>query len=177
MNWKSQFSRWSSTIIAMVALISSVLTAPASAATVDVSCLGSDQIDYAPGLLLATQAVHLTEVDSFSSCTSTDPGLTSGNVSSDETLPLSCAVPLGTGSGLFTLNWNNRQSSTVDANFTVTATGSIITSVATGTVVGGEFPGSTATAVFTYVQPNVLQCLAPPGVTHQSGVPTLLITH
>src|SRR5690349_12270734 len=137
MNWKSQFLRWSSTIITIIAIIGGVLAAPASAATVDVSCLGTDETDYSPGLLLTTHLVHGTEVDTFSPCSSTRPGLPSGTSSSDETLPLSCAVPLGTGSGLFTVNRNNGRNSTLDANFTVTATGSVVSSVVTGTVVSG----------------------------------------
>lgn len=170
--------RWSQPIVALLLLAAPLVTAaPAAALTVDVSCLGTSSIDYSPGLLLAQQSVHLSEVDSFSPCTSTDPTLTSGIVSSDQTLPLSCLNPLSTGAGLFTINWNNRQSSTIDATFTVTATGSVITSTASGTIVAGTFTGSTATGVFTYVQPNLLQCLLPPGVTHQSGAITLLITH
>jgi hypothetical protein len=152
-------------------------TTPADALTVDVSCLGSTTIDYHPGLLLTPQLVQYSETDQFSSCTSVDPTLTAGSLPIEASLVVSCLEPLGTGDGRYIINWNNLQSSTIDATFTVTLVGGTLTSVGSGVVVSGAFAGSNAQGVFTYVQPNLLQCLAPPGLTHQNGTATLLITH
>jgi hypothetical protein len=152
-------------------------TTPADALTVDVSCQGSTSIDYNPGLLLTPQLVQYRESDQFSTCTSVDPTVTAGSLKTEATLMASCLQPLGTGDGLFTINWNNLQSSTINATFTVTSAGGIVTSVANGVVVSGAFAGSRVQGVFTYLQPNLLQCVAPPGLTHQNGTASLLITH
>ncbi|WP_437686095.1 hypothetical protein [Sorangium sp. So ce176] len=160
------------------ALVAVLAAVPASAAASSTICTGSSHATYNPGLTLTPQTVSVTETDVYSSCTSTDPTLTSGSLSlAAFTIPDAACNDLSAGgSGALTVNWNNGQSSTATLTYELTVTGGILQTVGTGTITAGQFTG--ATAVFTWVYPivNPLLCLTPGGLTTHDGIITAVIT-
>jgi hypothetical protein len=161
--------------LALTAGILAGVTPVAQAALVDVTCAGTDQITYSPGLLLQAQTVHFSETDLYGLCTSSDPAITSGTGVISDDLPASCLTPLLTGTFSYTLTWNTGQTSQFLLTVANTVAGGVTTSVASGNVTAGEFQGDTVKAVLTYAQLNLLQCLSPPGITNQAGALTLVI--
>ena len=168
--------------LAMAGLVTTTFTGllagvpAAHAALVDVTCGGTDQITYSPGLLLQTQTVEFSETDLYGPCTSSDPAITSGSGQISSELPTSCLTPLLAGTFTYTLTWNTGKTSQFLLTTVNTVAGGITTSVASGNVTAGEFQGDTVKAVLTYAQLNLLQCLSPPGITSQAGVLTLVIS-
>ncbi len=150
----------------------------AHAAAASATCEGTSVIAYQPGLTQAPRLVHYDETDLFSACLSTDATLTHG-------LATASADVIGTCTGLpivlrdpgYTIAWNNGQSSVIDLVFTDTIVLGTEQVTGTGTVTSGEFAGGNATIVWTYPVLTPLQCLAPGGVTGQTGNLTAQITH
>ncbi len=146
----------------------------AQAAVAAVTCTGTSPITYTPGLTVTARTITYTETDDFSSCTSSDPALTSGTSVSTATGSFSCLSPLTVDEDPgYTITWNNGQTSTFDLTFTDTIAAGIENVTGIGTVTSGEFPGATGTFVWVYTVPNPLLCLTT-GVTSQSG--TLVAT-
>jgi hypothetical protein len=141
----------------------------AQAAVAAVTCTGTSPITYTPGLTFTARTLTYTETDNFSSCTSSDPALTSGTSTSTTTGPFSCLSPLTIDEDPgYTVTWNNGQSSTFDLTYTDTIAAGIENVTGTGTVTSGEFTGATGTFVWVYTVPIPLLCLTT-GVTSQSG--------
>ncbi len=146
----------------------------AQAAVGAVTCTGTSPITYSPGLTFTARTITYTETDSFSSCTSSDPALTSGTSVSIATGSFSCLSPLTIDEDPgYTVTWDNGQSSTFDLTFTDTIVAGVENVTGIGTVTSGEFPGATGTFEWVYTVPNPLLCLTT-GVTSQSG--TLVAT-
>ncbi len=155
-----------------------LMSAGPSYAVSSTTCLGSSTITYSPGLTFTPRTVHYAETDSFSSCASTDPTLTSGGSFSGITIDgASClGVPSIHEDPEFTITWNNGQHSVIDLTFTDTIAAGIEQVTGTGPVVSGQFQGGNATVIWLYVVPNPLQCLTSSGVTLQNGTLTAQIT-
>lgn len=142
----------------------------AHAALGTLTCTGTSHLAYSPGLTYTPQTVTLTETDTYTSCASSDPTITSGYISgSFPETGLSC-VNLTAAPDRYRVNWNNGQTSRV--SFTeaeATITDGIQQYIGTGTVTSGEFTGDTAVFTWAYLVPSPLDCLAPGGLTTQDG--------
>jgi hypothetical protein len=145
----------------------------------DVTCVGTEPTTFTPGLLLTTQTGTIHSETHLDNCVSTsDPTLTSGSAVIDVTVPLSCLNNVTVfGPRTETITWNNGQSSTlVFAQEVSAVVGVQFTLTSTGTVTSGEFAGKTAIEQRVGPTPNLLDCLAPPGVTSRTHVVVLVIT-
>jgi hypothetical protein len=158
-------------------VLSAVGLAPAAQAAVNVTCAGTSNVSYSPGLTLFTQAVTGT-LDNLYNCTSTDPSITSGSSLHMRTLPLSCLNPAGLFNSTvgYTITWSNGQTSTASGSFAVTSVGGTVIVVAQGAITAGQFTGATTVITWTWPAPNPLACLSAPGVTNIAGVSTVQIT-
>jgi len=155
-----------------------VATGPAAHALSSTTCTGTSHITYTPGLTNTPQTVQYDETDTFSSCLSSDPTLTSGRFFVSVDLPgASClALPSLTTNTPYPITWNNGNTSNVDLSFTDVVAEGIEQVTGTGPVTGGEFLGANATIIWLYTVPDPLQCLTSPGVTSQPGTLTAQIT-
>lgn len=149
---------------------------PAKAATLDVTCPGTETSTFSPGLLLTPQTVTSSLKFVFGPCQSSDPTLKSGTYAATFTATVACqSINNSFGTGFPTpIVWNNGRTSTF--TFTFVTSNSLLgetVTVATGVVTDGEFKGDTATAILTFATLNLLGCLAPPGVTSRSGAVVL----
>lgn len=152
-----------------------MLTAPAAhAAGADVTCTGTETVAYQPGLLLTSQAVHVSVAGILAPCGSSDPGLTSGNYNEDFTTTLSCSTLFAGRSGTRVFHWSNGQSSTFAFNRALNNVGGQTTVTFTGDITSGEFAGDTVVEQVVFVTPNLLQCLASPGLTGLGPGPAVL---
>lgn len=158
-------------------LLSAAGLAPAAHAATSVTCLGSSTITFNPGLTLITKAVAYNVSDAYN-CTSTDPAITSGGSARGTVLPLSCLTlaNLFSSANIYSITWNNGQTSTANGTFTVNSVGGTIIVAAQGTITSGLFTGATAVLTYTWPAPNPLACLSTQGVTQLTGVTTLQIT-
>jgi hypothetical protein len=153
-------------------------TAGTAHAASSTTCVGNSSISYSPGLTFTPQPVQYAETDTFSSCVSTDPSLSSGTSFAGVTLSSASCLGLP---GVFedpsyTIDWNNGQHSVVALTFTDVIVAGTEQVTGTGTVTSGLFQGGNATIVWLYPVLNPLQCLSSPGVTSQSGPVTAQIT-
>ncbi|MFI6585639.1 hypothetical protein [Embleya sp. NPDC050493] len=163
-------------VILLVLLAAVLAFAPAAHASSSTTCTGTSSATYNPGLTLTPQSVALTETDTLSSCTSTDPTLTSGSFGLGGTIPGAACNDVQAGPGTpITVTWNNTHTSTAALTYVLTVTGGILQTVGTGTVTSGEFTGATAVFVWAYALVNPLQCLAPGGLTSHGGTITVQI--
>ncbi len=162
----------------LVAAANVFIVAGIAHAASSTTCLGNSSISYSPGLTFTPQTVQYTETDTFSSCVSTDPSLTSGTATANATFPsASCLAPPGIFEDpAYTITWNNGQHSVVELTFTDVIIGGTEQVTGTGPVISGEFQGGNATIVWLYPVLNPLQCLTSQGVTSQSGPVTAQIT-
>ncbi|MFE6338834.1 hypothetical protein ACFVOK_37420 [Streptomyces sp. NPDC057798] len=145
--------------------------APAQAAPLDLTCTGSQTLNYSPGLKLVPAPVTVSGSGTFN-CLSTDPSLTGGGFTVPPNVSeLGCA--LTGGGGTFTYHWNNGNTSTITANSVVTFSLGAVQVVSTGTVISGQFTGDAAVFTWTGTSPGLLDCLSPKGVMQYSGATVL----
>lgn len=156
----------------------SILAAPAvAAALTHVSCVGTTDDSYNPGLTNQQQDVDFHAQDTYSPCTSSDQTLTAGGDTFEGNLPLSCLQPVLTGSYKLEVQWNNGRSSELALTTSdwSSVEGEIVVTVV-GDVSGGEFRGDTVAAQWTQATLDPIKCASPGGVTSATGTATLLIT-
>ena len=142
------------------------------------TCVGNSAISYSPGLTFTPRPVQYAETDTFSSCASTDPSLTSGTSFSAVTFSsASClGVPGVFEDPSYTIDWNDGRHSVVALTFTDVIVAGTEQVTGTGTVISGLFQGGNATIVWLYPVLNPLQCASSQGVTSQSGPVVAQIT-
>lgn len=147
-----------------------LLPASAAHAADSITCTGTSHLAYSPGLTFTPQTVTLTETDTYSSCVSSDPTLTSGYISGSFSVAgVSCA-DVTAGPDIYRVGWNNGQHSSIAFNEAeTTVVGGVQQYVGTGTVASGEFAGDTAVFTWAYALVNPLDCLAPGGLASQDG--------
>jgi hypothetical protein len=165
-------------VVALGAIGGLISASPAQAGLLDATCTGTQTATYSPGLLLTPQFVFITASTSYTPCASvSDPAITSAHFG-PSTFPttMSCLDLLSTRSGSTTITWNTGETTTF--SYTVTRTNSAGQYVSTylGTVTAGKFLGDTVSQTFAGVTPNLIGCLAPPGVTSESGAAVLEVT-
>lgn len=155
-----------------------IATGPAAHALSSTTCTGTSDITYTPGLTNTAQTVEYDEIDTFSTCLSSDPTLASGSFSVTVDLPgASClALPSLTFSTPYPITWNNGSTSVVDLSFTDVIAEGIEQVTGTGPVTNGEFRGASATIIWLYTVPDPLRCLTSQGITSQAGTLTAQIT-
>lgn len=153
-----------------------LVTSPAHAVSLDVTCAGTETATYNPGLLINTQTSQVAVTGILAACTSADPGITSGNYTENFSAALSCATLFAGRAGTRTIRWSNGQSTTFDFTRAINNAAGQITVTFTGDVTGGEFTGDTVIEQVVFVTPGALQCLAPPGLTQVGpGIATVTI--
>ncbi|MER5549514.1 hypothetical protein [Streptomyces sp. NPDC002589] len=163
----------------VVGLASAAVIAPAAhASTVDVTCSGTETVQYNPGLLVTPQTVHVNVTGILAPCSSSDRGLTAGNYQESFDTTLSCATLLSPRAGTRVFHWSNGQTSTFSFNRALNNAAGQTTVTFTGEITSGEFAGDTAIEQVVFVTPTALQCAAPPGVTALGPGPAVLsLTH
>lgn len=167
-------SRSAFVLVVLSLLLSAAGLAPAAQAATSVTCVGSSNISFSPGLTLFTQAVAFHASDLYS-CTSTDPAITSGSSVRGNVQPFSClnVATLFNSTNLYTITWSNGQTSSTHGTFAATSVGGTIILVAEGTITAGLFTGATVVITWTWPAPNPVACLSAPGVTQLTGVTTI----
>lgn len=157
-------------------LVAGFLTAagPAQAASVDVSCTGSEVANYQPGLTLTGKAVHTSVSGLLSPCASSDPHIVSGTYAQTFTATLSCTTLVAGLNATRVIHWNNGQSSTFTYHRTINNVAGQTTVTFTGAISAGRFKGATAVEQAIFVTPNVTQCLTRGGLTALGPGPVVL---
>lgn len=150
---------------------------PARADLIEITCTGTADNALSPGLLLIPQTVATQNTYTYDPCLSgAVPALTSGLTQFGGAGTLSCLQPLGSASNSQTIVWNDSSTTTYQYTSTFTTVAGQFQAVKTGTVTSGRFLGDTVVETVTGPALNLLDCLAPPGITSRSGVLTLVIT-
>lgn len=146
------------------------IASPASAAVIDIACLGSQTVTYSPGLTLVPTNQAISVTTHYSSCVSTtQPSITSGSSSVSTNVPgRTCLSPLDTDTITVTITWNTNQTSTFTATRTVTDLAATILVTYTGTVVSGVFTGSLLAQVIEYPNIVTITCAITP-LTSRTG--------
>ena len=158
-----------------VLLAAAVVAAPAAhAVSADVTCAGTAVVHYSPGLLLTTQTVQVSATAVLAPCVSSDGAITAGNYQTTLTADLSCLNLLSGRSGVTVFHWSNGRSSTFAFNRNLTNAGGQTTITFTGDITAGEFAGDTAVEQIVFATPNILDCLAAPGLTNLGPGPIVL---
>lgn len=173
---------WYGRIVAAVALGVVTLTgsavagaAAASAATlVDLTCLGTNDATFSPGLTFTTQTVDIEAEGAYTDCVG-DSEVAPGTYTATGEGTMSCLA--GGHAGEFTITWNTGEHSTIAFTNTVAVRpGGEVVVVATGEVLAGKFDGARYDGTFTLFHLDPLACLHPPGVGSASGPTTLVFT-
>ena len=162
----------------IVAWALGVSTAPlANAATVNVTCVGTQHVNHTPGLLLFTPRVTtLTVNEILAPCVSSSyPGITGRHQRSFQTRPITCLSLLSPNSFSKVLTWSNGATSTFDFNQVATTVGGNSVVTLSGVISDGLFKGSSAVETITGPA-NTLECLFEPGLRDRFNVVTLVIT-
>ena len=155
-----------------------VLPATASAATV-IQCVGPETSGFSPGLTLTPKSTTLDITIDLATCTGiSDPPVTSLFLHTTATVSASCVAPLD---GLLTTytpvyTWNTGDTSTIELTVTGSRAGAVQVITGVGEIIDGLFEGASAVFVHALPIPNVLDCLAPPGVTEITGPAMMTIT-
>ncbi|HEX9545691.1 MAG TPA: hypothetical protein VF942_00045 [Acidimicrobiales bacterium] len=173
-------SRWFGMLVAAALAVSGVvLSVPAAgAASVDVTCAGTETVTYDPGLLVTPQTVHVTVTAILAPCSSSDSSITAGNYVESFNATLSCSTIFSGRAGTRVFNWSNGQTTTFAFNRALNDAGGQTTVTFTGYITSGEFHGDTAVEQVAFATPSTLQCLAPPGLTSLGPGPAVVnITH
>ncbi|MFE2375978.1 hypothetical protein [Streptomyces sp. NPDC059398] len=183
LQFPTRASRIAAAILFMAAVVMSVLggSVSAHAAVADVECTPTTStlsVSYNPGLHLETQSHTITTQGNYQCLSSSDSTLSSGGFGPNSAtgVSASCLQLLPSGTGSFTITWNNGRTSTITASVTNTVVANTYVSTGIGTVTAGEFAGDAVLAVNIFIQPNLLACLSTAGVTNMTGTANLLIT-
>lgn len=167
--------RTSSIVFMLASLLGAMLVAPAArAAAVDVTCAGTETVNYQPGLLLTSQTVQVAVTGILAPCTSSNPAITAGNYQEGFSTTLSCSTLLAGRSGTRVFHWSDTRTSTFAFNRVLNNVGGQTTVTLTGDIVSGEFAGDTVVEQIVFVTPSILQCLAAPGLTTLGPGPVVL---
>lgn len=139
-----------------------------------VTCAGTAQQQYSPGLTLNSRPTQLTALNEFSCLTGP---VASGTQAFTATVNAGC-LPDGTTSYPSTavFDWNTGTDSIINGTITVTRPVGQTVATMNGTVTSGQFSGYAVTNVVTYVAPDLVACLGSEGVTSAEGTFTTVLT-
>lgn len=168
------------TVFAALALITvggQLVAAPAHATTALLTCSGSYQTKYEPGLTYTAQPVRFRTSSTYSCMFG--GAVTSGSASVKAHLPsASCADLLSSvNTGTTTVKWNTGETTTYSWSSTaVNVTGTIVTTTV-GTVTAGKYLGAQVQRVTSSPSLDVLDdaCASDYGLRDESGSATLAL--
>ncbi|WP_035059175.1 hypothetical protein [Andreprevotia chitinilytica] len=152
--------------------------APGFAQTTLVTCPGTATNHYTPGLTDSPQLIAVNANATLGPCVG-DATVVSATYHFGGQGTLSCALTLNSVSGgTTTVTWQDGQQSTATFVRAVTERLPIGDVVTTNEllVTAGRYAGANMTFVATLVQPNLLACMTPPGVTDAAGPAVMTIT-
>jgi len=150
---------------------------PAGAAgLLDLMCTGTESATYSPGLTLSTQSVTVTASHTYTSCSGSDPSVTSGSDGRMLRNNISCLTLADGGAGTLSLAWNNGRTSMFNFNRLVTHPVGETVVAYVGSITSGEFAGDNAVLTVTSATLDAAACIAPPGVPGSSGLAVLVVT-
>lgn len=158
------------------------LTAPVQADDPDPSeatmtCTGSLDVDYSPGLKTTSQNVALTASGTLNPCISLlGSDFASGTVTASGSGMLGCLAG-GNSTGTGTIDWAGPQTSTFSYTGTVALRPLAVTElILDGEITGGTFDGANLTITLTLLTLDLLACTTSTGLTSTSGAAVALMT-
>jgi hypothetical protein len=147
---------------------------PAFATPTLVTCVGSNEAHYSPGLTNEAQMTTLSGADTGNCTSLTHPSLTSVADSFGGTIPLSCTTVFSVQDIVETLHWNGgttlTSSWTFDATFAIVNSNIIVT--LSGPITSGVLAGANLSLVTIVATADLLGCSQPGGVEDLSGAST-----
>jgi hypothetical protein len=172
--------RWALAGLVAIGLAMAAGGGSASAASL-VTCTGTEQITFTPGLKNTKGTVSNQIEDRFGSslvpCVSSDPSLHRGTSSFTFLGEGSCLEPAFVADVSQDILWDNGQTSTFAFTTRNTIVNGITASLNTGTITAGEFAGASATLIIaeTPTLAELLACASPAGLSSFSGPLTFAI--
>lgn len=169
-----------SVTLAAAAIAAAAVAAPATpamAAAGTVTCTGTQQQTFNPGLTLATQTVAFQATAALPTCVSSfGDGVTSGSFTIEGGGPASCT--LASFYSELTLHWNTGETSRIGLNTPadLKPLGQTV-AVSYGQVLSGKYVGATVAEVLE-LTPDALaltKCLSPDGLRGSGGAVNLTI--
>lgn len=160
-------------------LVVPLVTATEATASADllpeiVTCAGTAQQHYSPGLTLTSRPTVLTALNQFSCLTGP---VASGTQAFTATVNAGC-LPDGTSSYPSTavFDWNTGPDSIINGTITVIRPAGQTVATMNGTVTSGQFSGYAVTNVVTYAALDLIACATSEGVTSAEGTFTTILT-
>lgn len=132
---------------------------PSQAQSLDtITCTGSTQSTFNPPLTNQLADTTFNSQTTYGTCISTIAGITGGSRSVSAPINSSCLELLDSESLTMTIDWNNGQSSTVQANAIANIAAAVFTVTQTGTVTGGPFAGRSFVQQLTAPSLDITLC-------------------
>jgi hypothetical protein len=161
-------------------LISTVIVsaAPASAGVTLLSCTGSYQTTYDPGLTYTPQTVEFSTTNNYTICLLSPP-ITSGQSQASGPIPSASCTDLFSGgdSGQTTVTWNTGETTTYNWTALAEEIGGNLVDTETGKVVSGKFTGDLVVRTsVTSISMIVNSCNTPEGLQDETGTVSILIS-
>ena len=166
-------------VVAVVLIVGmSVWTPTPAHAEPILSCTGTQQTNYSPGLLLlTTQTVHKTGSNEWSCldlAAEDTEKVTEASSGFDTTTQLSC-LTLISSSGSQVIEWSTGDASIFEWTATRTVAAGQSVTVLTGSLTAGRYEETPAVLTIIAPQLDLLDCLFAPGVQAETGVSELVI--
>ncbi|GEN09242.1 hypothetical protein SAMN05443572_105496 [Myxococcus fulvus] len=168
--------RGSSGSLGFLLVVCALVWAPTSRAeAVLLTCPGTLQATYSPGMTNTPQTIATNVSGTFGPCVGVPLTLLSASLEGGGTGQLSCLA--GSTQSMSTLTWNDGTSSTVSVSILVSARplGEVVVTYS-GTVSSGRFAGAAVLMVLVLAQTQVTGCFTAQGVTATAGPVVLTIT-
>lgn len=167
---------WRRMTAALAAVLASgALVAPAQAAGVEQTCLGTEVTSFDPPLTLVSRPTRITVSGIFTACT--DPAAFTGSYAETFTIAASCLVLFDSGTATRSFVWGDPAvaPSTFDYNVTTSSVAGQVITTSSGLISAGTYAPGSALQTVTLLTPNLLQC-ATTGVTTVTGPTTLTVS-
>lgn len=170
------------TVIGAIALCLAVaVTAPAAAVGAAspalVTCTGTTNVAFTPGLTNTEQTVNVSGQDTADLCLSlTHPELTGFIGPFSGTATQSCTSLFAGGSGTETLHWNNGTTSNWSYTNSFSNVNGTKVGTSTGPITSGTLAGATVTQTITFANLDLAACTTAQGLTSLSGLDTWTFT-
>ena len=156
-----------------------LLAGPAAQASVTLlSCIGSYQTTYDPGLTNTPQNVNFATTNTYSLCLGHRP-VRSGTSHASGPIPGASCTDLFSGGdqGSTTVTWNNGQQTVYSWTGVAEEIGGNLIDTETGTVTSGLFTGDAVVRQSVTLLSEINNgCNSPGGLTDETGTVALLIT-
>nr|BFD81220.1 hypothetical protein StreXyl84_06210 [Streptomyces sp. Xyl84] len=156
-------------VLCTVAAALSFSAGPASAATL-VTCGGTQNIQYNPGLTNTPRTVTASGSNHLAPCVAPGTSITAGTITFASTGSYSCQDLLASSHVVNVVQWSDGTSSTLDMTRTATKVSGELVNTFTGTVTSGTFQGAAVTWTITNLTLDLLACDTPGGLTSLTGV-------